>query len=158
MSETGIPETEEEAEQKRKELIKKTKEKRQELDRKQNEALEAIKGGGDLEDYQLVELGDLEIEVKAWMPGDVADTVQKAHDIGQSGDMERFEESIQTMLSALVEMTTDDTYNMAFWQAYYQEYGPEGVLVAAETIIGPAAESMEAKSEGVKSFRGDKPR
>lgn len=138
---------------KRDELISKAQEKKQELDEKQNEALAAIAEGGELEDYETVTLGELEIEVKAWLPGSVEETVTKANRLGQQEDMGKIRESMETMLSALDEMTRADEYDMAFWRKYYAEWGPEGLILAIETILDPAMEGVEERSEGVESFR-----
>lgn len=147
------PETQEEYEAKREELIGEAKETKEELDRKQNEALEAIKEGGELEKFETVTLGELEMEVKAWLPGNVQSTVEKAKKLGDSEDLSKINESMETMLSALAEMTTSDIYDMGFWRQYHDEYGPTGLILAIETILGPAMDEMEKQKEGVDTFR-----
>lgn len=140
---------------KRQELIEQTKETVEDLEAKQNEALEQIRRGGDIERYDTVSLGELELEVKAWLPGETTDTVQRAMRMAESGDADQISESMEIMLSALDDMTVEDAYNMDFWRAYYSEYGPEGMVLAAETILGPAASELEEKREVVDGFRGD---
>jgi hypothetical protein len=111
MTDTEIaPESEEEYEQRRQELIEEAKADKNELDDAQNEALAAIASEGGLEDYATVELGELEIEVKAWLPGDVEDTVLQAQQLGDSEDPAQIKRSMETMLSALDEMTTTMTW------------------------------------------------
>jgi hypothetical protein len=118
-------------------------------------ALAEIAAGEDLERYETVQLGDLDIDVKAWLPGEVERTVQHAQAVAQSEDAERVRESMETMLSALESMTKSDDYNMDFWRLYYERYGPEALLIAVETIMQPASESLEQTKEAVDGFRED---
>jgi polyhydroxyalkanoate synthesis regulator phasin len=145
--------TEEEAKQRERELVEDAREAKEELEAKQSEALEAIAEGGDLEEYATVELGELEIEVLGWLPGDVEDTVLQARQLGKTEDPAKIKRSMETMLSALAEMTVDDTYNMAFWRQFYQEYGAAGLIEAVGTVLEPAQTSMEEKREAVDGFR-----
>lgn len=138
---------------KREELIHKAQNTKEDLDAKQNEALEAIASGEELERYETVSLGNLEIEVKGWLSGDTTDTVQKAQRLADSNDMDEIRESMETMLSALDDMTTSSDYGMQFWREYYRRYGPEGLAVAVETVLEPASEDMEAKKESLDGFR-----
>lgn len=139
--------------EKERELLEDARETKKELEQQQNEALEAIAKGGDLEEYETVELGELELEVKSWLPGDVEDTVLQAQKLGESEDPAQIKRSMETMLSALAEMTTDGTYDMGFWRQFHQEYGANGLILAVETILEPANENMEKKKEGVDGFR-----
>jgi len=152
------PESEAEAREKEKQLIQDAKESKQEKEAKQNEALEAIAEGSDLEEYATVQLGELDMEVKAWLPGDTTETVQQAMELAESEDMAQIKRSMDTMLTALADMTTSEIYDTAFWRQYYQKYGPEGMIVAVEEIMDPASESMEDRKEGLQSFRSDEQR
>jgi DNA-binding protein YbaB len=134
-------------------VISDAKETKQEVDQKQQEALNAISQGGQLEDYETVFLGDLEIEVKAWLPGDVEQTVTEAKTVADSDNAQEVRQSMETMLHALAEMTVDETYSVGFWKKYYAEYGPEGLILAVETIMEPAKEGIENRKDGVESFR-----
>jgi hypothetical protein len=154
MTDTEIaPESEEEYEQRRQELIEEAKADKNELDDAQNEALAAIASEGGLEDYATVELGELEIEVKAWLPGDVEDTVLQAQQLGDSEDPAQIKRSMETMLSALAKMTVADDYDMAFWREFHERYGANGLIMAVDTVLGPANGNMEARKEGVDGFR-----
>lgn len=119
----------------------------------QEEALAEIAAGDDLERYETVELGTLEMEVKAWLPGTVEEVVTRAMDISDQEDAEAIRDSMETMLTALAEMTTREDLNRRFWRQYYDRYGAVGMIEAVETILGPAAEEMEAKEEAVDGFR-----
>lgn len=154
MTDTEIaPESEEEYEERRQELIEEAKADKKELDDAQNEALAAIASEEGLEDYATVELGELEMEVRAWLPGDVEDTVLQAQQLGDSEDPAQIKRSMETMLSALAEMTVSDDYDMRFWREFHERYGANGLIMAVDTLLGPANENMEARKEGVDGFR-----
>jgi hypothetical protein len=152
------PDSEEEARQREKELLESAKESKQEREAEQNEALQAIAEGGELEKYETVELGELELEVKAWLPGDTTETVQEANRLADTEDIQQIKRSMRTFLQALADMTVSDTYDLQFWRKYYQRYGPEGMIVAVETVLEPASESLEEQKQGAKSFRSDESR
>jgi len=153
----NIPEmTAEEKEQKAQELKERAKDTKQELDKRQEEALQKISQGEDFEKYETVSLGELEVEVKAWLPGDTEEIVTRASELAEQENPGAVRESMESMLVALDEMTTNPDFGRSFWQKYYSEYGPEGLIVAVETILGPAIESAQDREESVKSFRQDK--
>lgn len=157
MTDTEIaPESEEEYEERRQELIEEAKADKKELDDAQNEALAAIASEEGLEDYATVELGELEIEVKAWLPGDVEDTVLQAQQLGDSEDPAQIKRSMETMLSALAEMTVADDYDMRFWREFHDRYGANGLVLAVERVLEPAQENTQRRKEGVEGFRTDK--
>jgi len=135
------------------ELLNATKEHFGEKRAKQNEALEAIANDGDLEKYETVELGDLELEVKAWTPGSVEETIERAQNIAERGDDVEISRSIETMLTALDEMTPNDTYDRSFWKQFHEKWGQAGMVMAVETVMQPAMDEMEDLQDGVKSFR-----
>lgn len=147
------PESEEEAKERQKELIQDAKEHKAELEAEQNEALEAIKQGSQYEEYETVQMGELEFEVKAWLPGDVSDEVERINRISNSGNEQEMYRAMQDMLPVLDRMSEDDRLNLEFWKAYYEDTGPLGMLEAVETVLGPAIENMEDKQEGVRSFQ-----
>jgi hypothetical protein len=154
MTDTEIaPESEEEYEQRRQELIEEAKADKKELDDAQNEALAAIASEDGLEDYATVELGELEMKVRAWLPGDVEDTVLQAQQLGDSEDPAQIKRSMETMLSALAEMTVSDDYDMAFWREFHDRYGANGLIMAVNTILEPANQAMEERRDGVDGFR-----
>jgi hypothetical protein len=122
----------------------------------QSDALDAIASGSDLEEYQTVALGELELEVKAWLPGSVEDTVLKAQDAAESDDPKEVKESLETMISALAEMSTSDVYNSHFWRKYYDEYGAVGLILAVETLLEPASDKLEERQDAVDGFRPER--
>jgi len=138
------------------EILQATEEHFDQKEAKQNEALNAIAQGEELEQYTTVELGDLELEVKEWVPGDVEQTITRVNQIAERGDDVVLMRQMESILTALDEMTENGTYDRSFWRAYYDKYGQSGVLVATETILSPAMEEMEALEEGVEGFRQDK--
>ncbi len=152
------PETLEESREMQREMVEEARQTKQELEAKQREALEEIQQGESLERYATVTMGNLDLEVKAWLPGEVEDTVLQAQQLGESKDPAQIKRSMETMLSALSEMTTSDTYNMGFWRAYYHKWGAEGMIQAVETVLEPASEHLEAKQDSLQSFRKEQSR
>ena len=120
---------------------------------RQEEALQQIAAGEKLVRYDTVQLGNLELEVKAWLPGSVEETVMSAWDLTDRDDAQAIRESMETMLTALAEMTTSEDYNREFWRRYYERYGAVGMIEAVETILEPASEYMQEKQEAVDGFR-----
>lgn len=147
--------TESEYEEKRQELITDAAQTKQEVDQKQNKALEQIASGEDIEEYATVEIGELEIEVRSWLPGDIEDLVIRAGELAESRDPQNLRESKQTMIEALSGMTTSEDYDTYFWREYTNRYGQQGLMLAVETILEPAQESMEELGEARQSFRGE---
>lgn len=141
--------------EKEQELLEDARQSKAELEAAQNEALEAIASGEELEQYETVSLGELELEVKAYLPGDVEDTVLQAQQLGESEDPAEIKRSMETMLSALAEMTTSDTYNMGFWREFHRKWGANGLILAVETILDPASENMEDKRDAMDGFRSN---
>jgi hypothetical protein len=132
--------------EKRKELINEAKETKEQIERKQNEALAEIAKGEDLEQYKTIQLGNLEMEVKAWVSGDATDALTNAMEIAQDaqeGSASHVRDSMQEILPALASFTVSNDYSMAFWQEYYRRYGPQGLMVAFEKVCGPALEDMD---------------
>lgn len=154
MSETQAhPESEEEYEDRRRELITDAAQTKQELEAKQNEALEEIAEGEQLERYETISLGNLELEVKGWLPGGVEDKATRAMELAESEDPAKFKESKETMLPALAEMTAGEQYDVGFWQEYANRYGQEGVLIAVQKVMAPAQENLEDRQEALDGFR-----
>jgi predicted RNase H-like HicB family nuclease len=158
MSDSDLPSIDPDAdspEEQKQKIKEATKQRHQERRQEHNKALEKIAEGEDFEHYETVTLGQLEMEVKAWMPGDVEETVTRANQLAEENDPSAVRESMETMLSALGEITVSNQYDTAFWRAYYSEYGPQGLMIAVETVLGPAVEELEKTEEQAKSFRGE---
>lgn len=158
MSGIDHPETEEEYEQRRRELIESAAETKRELDERQNEALEAIAEGQTPERYDTVTLGELDLEVLGWLPGDVEDKVVDAMDLADDPDPGALRESKETIITALDEMTVSDDYNGQFWREYHRRYGQEGLIIAANTVFEPAKDGIEERRDAVDGFRKNSPR
>ena len=146
------------------ELLNATQEHFSEKRQKQEEALSEIAQGENLEKYETIYLGDLEMDVRAWVPGNAMSQIQKAQNIAEDEDTSRMMESMETMINALAEVAVSDTYDSSFWRAYFNRYGPEGMLVAVEKVLGPAidsmeerapVENMEEKADAANGFRTD---
>jgi len=150
---SDAPPSEEERESFRENLLEDTREAYKQHEAEQSDALDAIASGSDLEEYETVVLGELELEVKAWLPGSVEDTVLKAQDAAESDDPKEVKESLETMISALAEMSTSDVYNSHFWRKYYDEYGAVGLILAVETLLEPASDKLEERQDAVDGFR-----
>lgn len=138
-----MSETESEYDAKRQELINDAKETKERIERKQNEALAEIAKGEDLEQYETISLGNLEMEVKAWVPGDATNSISQAAQLAQSGNIADIQDSMEQFLPALDELTVSNDYSMGFWREYYNRYGPQGMLIAVEKVCGPAFEELE---------------
>lgn len=135
-----------------------------ERQQQQANALEQIAEGTDIQDHETAQLGELELTVKAWVPGGVEESLSDAMSVVNSGDAdaEAVAESQAQIRGALARMTDGDTYDRRFWDAYHDKFGAEGLLLAADTVFAPARERMEEREEAVDQFpaerRGAKPR
>ena len=156
--------SEDEYQDRRSKLIEDAKEEHSQRTAEQEKALQEIAQGENLERYETVFMGDLEMQVRAWVPGSVVPQIQTAASIADSEDVERVMESMETMINALAEISVEGTYDSAFWRAYFDRYGPEGMIVAVEKVLGPALENMEdnmpdeqlsQSSDAAQGFRTD---
>lgn len=150
-----VPDDEEEYRERQRELIEETREAKQELEAQQQAALEAISEGGDIEEYATVKLGELDVDVLAWLPGEVEDTVLKAQSLADSDDPDAIRKSKDTLISALTDMTVREDLNRKFWQSYHAKYGLQGLMVAADTVFEPAMQNVEERKDAVDGFRPD---
>lgn len=169
----NTPQTEEEYQDKRSELINRAKETKQDLDAEQNEMLAAVASGDeglDVEKYETVQIGEAEATVKAWLPGDTQDTIQHAHRLAQRENMDDAQESIYTMIEGMTTVTerlyhpeSDTVFEEKekirnFWNGMYGQWGVQGFQQAASIVLEPANEEMEDMSNAVDGFRKDGPR
>lgn len=167
------PETEEEYQERRSELIESAKESKQDLDADQNEMLAAVASGEDglgVEKYETVQIGEVEATVKAWLPGDTQDTIQHAHRLAQRENMEDAQESIYTMIEGMTTVTerldhieSETVFEEKekirnFWNGMYGQWGVQGFQQAASIVLEPANDEMEDMSNAVDGFRKDGPR
>lgn len=166
-------ETEEEYQERRSELIEGAKESKQDFDAKTNELLNAVgrgEDGLDVEKYETVEVGEVEVVVKAWLPGEAQDTIQHAQRLAQRENMDDAQESIYTMIEGVTTVTerislpgSDESIESKedirqFWRGVYDKWGIVGFQEGAQRALKPATDEMEELSNTVDGFRGDGPR
>jgi len=156
--------------ERREELIQDAKESKHELEAKQSEMLAAVASGEDgidVEDYAEVQVGEVTVTAKAYMPGESLSTIKRAQRLAKRDNLEAALDSISTMTDAMTVVTerlehpqsntvmdTDENIR-EFWKGMFSEWGVEGFQQAAEKVLEPASEDMEQKSQSAKSFRGD---
>lgn len=150
---------EEEYEQRRKELIEEAQETKQQYDEQHAELLDAVESGEEfqVEDYEWVNLGELEIKVKTWFPGDTLDKLTSL----EEGDATA-QESINATIEAFTKLTeqirkddpvTDREGIESFWLVYYDKWGSQGLFEAMDVIASPAIDNSNEKQVR-ESFRG----
>jgi hypothetical protein len=169
MNDELIPDDEQEYEQRREELISDAKETKHELEAKQSEMLEAVASGDDgidVEDYATVQVGEVEVRAKAYMPGESLSTIKRAQRLAKRENLEAALDSINTMTDAMTVVTErldhapsgtvieSNEEIRTFWKGMFQEWGVNGFQQAAEKVLEPASEDLESKAESAESFRG----
>ena len=129
-----------------------------EADQEKQALLDAVKNDEEFAHgkTEWIELGDVELKVKAYFPGDTVDTVQNFSEI-DDGEVPNFSELIVALADVTevirkegVTWEGDDKIT-EFWQAYYDEHGTNVILIATERVFGPAIDTMEAQAP--QSFR-----
>jgi hypothetical protein len=146
----------------REELIREHDKAKRQYEQEKGELLEAVKQEEEFEheSYEWVELGDVEIKVKAWIPGDAMDTINQFAQADQSGEIPDFaalvdaaKQLTEVIRSGDVSWQTEGRIN-DFWDTYYNEHGSNVVYAAAERVYQPALENMEQRAP--QSFPGDR--
>ena len=149
----------------RESLLRETKRKERKLETQQRQMLDAVAEGEDfdVETFEWVELGNVEIKVKAWFPGETLDQMSQF----ATADPETVnpQESIQANINALVEMTetitgkgeTFDTKTeiRTFWENAFSKWGDQFLAKAVKTVVTPAKENSDTE-DVVDSFRSEK--
>jgi len=168
-TDTPKPDTDDDYEAQRKELIQDAKETKQEHEAKQSEMLDAVAQGDDgidVEDYETVIVGKVEVTAKAYMPGESLNTIERAQRLAKRENVDAAIESIATMTEAMTVVTErlkhtetgavieSDGNIREFWQGMFEKWGVDGYQQAAMTVLEPATEDMEEKAEAAESFRG----
>lgn len=161
---------EHEAQQKREELIERARDTKQELDARENEMLRAVASGEDgldVERYETVQVGEVNVEAKAWLPGKAQDTIQHAYRLAERENLEDAQESIYTMIEGMTVVTeglehphsgaeiADKESIRQFWRGMYDQWGVIGFQKAASKVLEPANEDMEEKANAADGFRQD---
>lgn len=146
--------------EKREELISDTEAAKRQAEQEQAELLEALEAEEEFEhrSYEWVEIGDVELKVKTWLPGDVNDTIQAYAEAEQSGDVPDFEPMIEAaktqtevVRTADVSWSTDAKISK-FWDMYYSEHGSNVLLTVFDRVFDPAIDGIENKLP--QSFQG----
>jgi len=145
-------------------LIQEAEQAKRQHEQEKGELLEAVKNEEEFthESYEWVELGDVELKVKSWIPGDSMDAINKFAQADQSGEIPNFKELIEAAKELTeVVRTHDVTWETQaliddFWDSYYAEHGSNVIYAAAERVYKPALENMEQRAP--QSFPGDENR
>ena len=147
-------------------LIEDAKETRSQLEAEQNEMLEAVASGEefDVENYEWVELGGVDLQVKAWFPGDTLEEIAGMAEAAQANNPSAAGPAIRTNINALTNMTevieggnqrfTSEERIRQFWNNYFEKWGDQGLGQAVETVITPAEENTD-KEDAMRSFPGE---
>ncbi len=143
----------------REQLIADAEEAQADEDAEKAALLEAVKNDEEFTHGQTdwVELGDVELRVKAYFPGDTLDTVRQFSQ-AEEGSVPDFAGLIDALISVTEVVRTEgvtwesDEQVSEFWDAYYSEHGTNVLLVATERVFAPAVDNMEARTP--QSFRG----
>lgn len=156
--------------EKERELIEKTKQAREEHAKQHNEMLEAVAEGEDwnVEDYEWVSLGGVELKVKTWMPGDVEEDLGTLMEMADNEEAAALANSGRVTVEALTEQTevvsgkemTQETKSEVrqFWINYWQRWGSQGLEKAIEAVTEPIEDARETKQDAHQSFRADQKR
>jgi len=142
-------------------LIQEAEQAKRQHEQEKGELLEAVKNEEEFthESYEWVELGDVELKVKSWIPGESMDAINKFAQADQSGEIPNFKELIEAAKELTeVVRTADVTWETQalvddFWDSYYAEHGSNVIYAAAERVYKPALENMEQRAP--QSFQGD---
>lgn len=151
---------------------------RQEKEQQHNALLEAVAEGEEFEThtYEWVTIGNVDIEVKTWYPGNVIDAftdiaeglnvtsaeqAQNPEGLMQDIDIAQLSPTIREIIGVLTEMTNrirgngevvDDTEAIeSFWRGFYGQHGDRALDVAAEKVLGPAEENTD-REDVIESF------
>jgi hypothetical protein len=145
-------------------LIKEAEQAKRQHQQEKGELLEAVKNEEEFthESYEWVELGDVELKVKSWIPGESMDAINKFAQADQSGEIPNFSELIEAAkeLTEVVRTANVNWQTQAkvndFWDSYYNEHGSNVIYAAAERVYQPALENMEQRAP--ESFPGEQNR
>lgn len=161
--------TDAEREQKRQELIEDAKETKHELEAQESEMLQAVASGDDaieVGDTETVQVGEVTVTVKSYMPGDSLNSIKRAQNLAKRENVEAAVDSIHTMCEGMTVVTErlehpesgtvfeDSERIRGFWKGMFNEWGIQGFQQAAQTVLEPASEDMEQKADSAQSFRG----
>lgn len=131
-----------------KDIVEQATEHYQEAKAKQKEAVAEIGQAEGLGDTDTVEFGGETVMVKCWLPGSISDQFADLMTAYENDDMAKLLRNMPTVAKVISELCVEDPFNQAvFWSEYYDQWGPEGVISAFETISAPAMEGMESRMQ-----------
>jgi hypothetical protein len=142
----------------REELIADAEEMQADEDAEKAALLAAVKNDEEFTHGQTewVELGDVDLRVKAYFPGDTLDTVRQFSQ-AEEDSVPDFGGLVDALISVTEVVRTEgvtwesDEQVAEFWRAYYSEHGTNVLLVATERVFAPAVDNMEERTP--QSFR-----
>jgi len=157
--------SEEEIEQKKQELQEEVSEISKEHKESEQALIEAVSQDEEIGQYDVVELGDIEMKIQLWIPGDELEDMNAGmseEEITQVfSDVDRFVSLIVKLVEELrypaeEEYYTDDLKIKHFVISFVDTYGTDAMVRLAETVVLPVVEHMEEKSQGLQSFQGQR--
>jgi ATP adenylyltransferase/5',5'''-P-1,P-4-tetraphosphate phosphorylase II len=148
--------SEEDLKQKREELKEDTRQARQVEEEKKQSLLDSISSDSDIGNIQTVDIGDMEIRHKSYIPGE---QLQKIKSIKQ-GTTESSQDSIELLCSITKslhdqqanETHSDDEMIREFWRLFIDEYGTDAYGVIMDRLLAPLMESTQEKMDALNSF------
>jgi hypothetical protein len=155
-------------EQKATELMEKAAEHREAAEQEQQEMLDAVAEGEDwnVEETEWVELGNVDLEVKTWIGGEVIEDVAQLEEMQGMDDPRAARKGLETNIRMLTEQTetvkhggnvfSNDNTIQQFWQGYVDRFGDKGILRAIDAVTEPIETEEQRKQDVVESFPAKK--
>jgi len=171
MTDSELPsiDPEDDPETQKEKLRQATEQRKQTRDAQHAAMLNAVAGGEDgidVGEYEWVQIGEVDILVKTFIPGKSLNTIQKAQRLASRENVDAALDSIYTMTEALTVVTERIEYDETtveqneqirdFWEGMFEKWGVEGFQSAADTALEPASEDMEAKADAAEGFRSNR--
>ena len=114
----------------------------------QQEAVAELGQAEGLGNTETVSFGDKQLTVKAWLPGSISNTFAELTEAYEQGNTSAMMQNMSELPGVLAELCVEEPYDTdEFWQAYYDEWGPEGVITAFEKLSKPAMDGMENRMQ-----------
>jgi len=131
-----------------KDLIEQAEQHYQEAKSKQKEAVAEIGQAEGLGDTDTVDFGGETVVVKSWLPGAITDEFSDLMTAYQNDNQAKLLRNMSVVANVISELCVEEPFDTtAFWDEYYQQWGPEGVITAFEKISSPALEGMESRMQ-----------
>ena len=113
-----------------------------------------------------MQLGSVDVKVKAWMPGESLNAIERAQRLSERENMQDAIEGIETLKTGMTAVTvelqlgeditiTESEDIRGFWDGFVDKWGVPGLQEAAETVLKPATDDMEDKADAADGFRQD---